>query len=239
MERIVAINGSARLKKGFTEMFLQMFLAGAQDAGAEVELFYASQLDVKPCIGDFQCWFEKPGVCVHEDEMGRLLAAIRAADVLVLGMPVYIPLPGAMQNILNRMCPLFAPELEFRDGRTRAQLHRDVSLRQLVLVSVSGWWEVGNMDTVVRIARELAADMSVEFAGALLRPHAQVMEDAELGDPKVLEAAREAGRQLVSEGRMDPATLAEASRPLIAEEELRRRQNEAWTKALDSPRGLW
>lgn len=42
------------------------------------------------------------------------------------------------------------------------------------------------------------------------------------GGLAVLDAARRAGRELAEDGRMDRATLSEVSRPLVAEEELRR-----------------
>jgi len=107
--------------------------------------------------------------------MQMLYPKLRGADILVLVTPVYIPLPGEMQDFINRLCPLIEPVLEWRDGRTRARFHEDVKIRQIVLVSASGWWEKGNFDTVVRIAEELAKDANVEFGGAILRPHASFL----------------------------------------------------------------
>jgi len=105
-----------------------------------------------------------------------------------------------------------------------------VAIRQIVLVSTGGWWEKENIDTVLRIARELAEDASVPFAGALLRPHASRMKQGGKLTPDgeaVLCAAGRAGRELIREGRMRQETLNAVSCPLIAEEELRRRYNAA------------
>jgi hypothetical protein len=139
-------------------------------------------------------------------------------------------MPGEMQNIINRLCPLVEPFLETREGRTRARFRKDVEIRKIALVSTGAWWEKENFGTVVRIAEELAKDASVEFAGAVLRPHAFLMkEDGELtqdGDA-IVNAVRRAGYELVKEGGMDQETLERVSRPLISEEELRRRYNEA------------
>jgi hypothetical protein len=66
------------------------------------------------------------------------------------------------------------------------------------------------------------------FAGAVLRPHAFLMKEGGevTADGKaVLEAARSAGLQLVREGAMRKETLDAISRPLISQEELRRRYN--------------
>ena len=105
MTRVVAINGSPRLEKGNTHVVLTPFLQGMTDAGAGVELFYASRLDVEPCTGEFHCWYEKPGECYIKDDMELLYPELREAEILVLATPVYIPLPGEMQNVINRALP--------------------------------------------------------------------------------------------------------------------------------------
>jgi len=229
MTKVVAINGSPRMEKGNTYTVLAPFLQGMTDAGAEVELFYASRLDVEPCTGEFHCWNEKAGECYIKDDMELLYPKLKEADTLVLATPVYIPLPGEMQNFINRLCPLIEPMLETREGRTRARFHKDVKIKKIVLVSTSGWWEMGNFDTVERIARELAEDASVEFAGAVLRPHAYLMRESGVLTQEgeaVREAVRRAGYELVKEGRMKQETLDKVSRPLISQEEFRLRSNQ-------------
>jgi len=200
------------------------------DAGSDVELFYARRLKVKPCTGEMHCWYGKAGECIHKDGMQLLYPKLREAEILVLATPVYIPLPGEMQNIINRLCPLIEPFLETRKGRTRARFREDVQIRRIALVSTSGWWERGNFDTVVHIVEELAKDAAVEFAGAVLRPHAFLMkQEKELTEDgeAILNAVKRAGYELVKEGRMDEETLETVSRPLISQEELRRRYNQA------------
>ncbi len=228
MREVVAINGSPRMERGNTAMVLSPFIEGMTHAGARVELFYASRLKVKPCAcGKLYCWTEVPGQCCIKDDMELLYSKMKEADILVLATPVYIPLPGDLQNIINRLCPLIDPVLEFRKGRTRAQFRRDVRVRTIVLVSTGGWWEKGNFGTVVRIVKELAEDASVDFAGAVLRPHADAMwEQRELTQDgrAVLDAVRKAGHELIKEGLMKRETLAAVSRPLVSRAEFWREQ---------------
>jgi len=230
MSKAVAINGSPRMEKGNTAMVLAPFIQGMQDAGSDVELFYASRLQVKPCAcGKLVCWNETPGECCIKDDMQVLYPRLREADILILATPVYIPLPGELQNIINRLCPLLDPLLEFRQGRTRARFRQGVGIQKIVLVSTSGWWEKANFDTVVRITAELAKDAGVEFAGAVLRPHVGLMkakgaltEDGQA----VLNAVGRVGYELAKEGSMTEETLEAISRPLISQEELWRRYME-------------
>jgi multimeric flavodoxin WrbA len=204
-------------------MVLNPFIEGMMDAGSSVELFCASRLKVRPCAcGNMYCWTEMPGECCIKDEMQLLYPKLKEADILVLATPVYIPLPGDIQNIINRLCPLIDPVLEFRKGRTRAKFRKDVRIRAIVLVSTGGWWEKGNFGTVVRIVKELAEDASVKFGGAVLRPHAHAMRrEGELTQDgrSVLAAVRKAGYELIKDGVMKQESLAAISRPLISRAE--------------------
>ena len=211
------------MERGNTAMILNPFIEGMTDAGSHVELFYASRLKVKPCAcGNMYCWTQMPGECCIKDKMQMLYPKLKEADVLVLATPVYIPLPGDMQNIINRLCPLLDPVLEFRKGRTRATFRKNVRSRAIVLISTSGWWEKGNFGTVVRIVKELAEDAGVEFAGAVLRPHVDFMRAGEgltQDGRAVVDALRKAGHELIKDGAMRQETLAAISRPLISRAE--------------------
>lgn len=93
MSKAVVINGSPRMERGDTAMVLAPFIQGMTDAGSDVELFYASRLNVEPCTcGAMICWYQTPGECCFQDDMQLLYSELRAADTLVLATPVYIPL---------------------------------------------------------------------------------------------------------------------------------------------------
>ena len=230
MTKAIAINGSPRKDKGNTAAVLSSFLEGLMENGTDVELHYASRLKLKPCAcGEMQCWYVSPGECCIKDDMQLLYPKLKEADILIIATPVYIPLPGAMQNVINRLCPLVEPYLEYRQDRTRARFRQDVNIKKIVLVSTGGWWEKENMSTVVRIVEELAEDASVEFGGAILRPHAFLMKKEgkfTKGGTKILNAVKKAGNELIRDGRMNQETLDIISRPLITEEELRKRYNQ-------------
>jgi len=216
---VLAINGSPKMEKGRTAKVLTPFLEGMEKAGAVVELFYAKRLNVKPCEGEWYCWNKKPGECYIEDSMQLLYPKLRETDILVLATPVYVPLPGEMQNLINRIVPLMDPVLELQNGRTRARTRSDVKISKIVLVSTSGWWEMDNFGTVLRIAEELAKDMKVEFSGALLRPHSPYMSENKEEAEKIFEAAKQAGYQLTKEGRIANELLEIIGQPLISKKE--------------------
>ncbi len=234
MVKVFAINGSPTMEKGDTDLLLKAFVEGLTQSGAEVELVYTDRLDLKHCsCGRMYCWYADPGNCCINDEMQKLYPKIKDADILVIATPVYIPLPGKMQDFINRLAPLVKPELRFEDGRTRAKKHDFYKISKVVLISVGGWWEVENFDAVVRIVKDFFQTAGIEFAGSILRPHAFLMYD-KLGlnyaGKKVLNEVKKAGQQLVEKGSILSETLAAISKPLVSEGELRERYNKLLEK---------
>ena len=217
--KVTVINGSPRMSKGYTSKILEPLINGMCEAKAEVTLLYTSKLKIKPCIGEFHCWYEKVGECIIKDDMQSVYQLLTDSDILIIATPVYIPLPGDMQNLINRLCPLVEPILKNRNGRTRARFHKQVKIEKIMLVSTSGWWELGNFDTVKRIVEELAADVNVEFGGAVLRPHASLMKSHPDNKKIIIKTLKEAGYQLIKEGKISTDKLELISKPLISFED--------------------
>lgn len=217
--KVLAINSSPRMGDGNTALILDAFLEGLRGAGADVELVYASRLNITPCSGEFACWTKTPGRCIHKDDMESLLAKLVGVDVLVLASPVYVDgVSGSMKNILDRMIPQAQPMFELRDGHCRHPGRHGKPAGKLVLVSNCGFWEMDNFEPLVVHMEAAASNFGREFAGALLRPHGPALRgmlDRGLPVGDVLDAAREAGRQLAEDGRMARETLDIVSRELL------------------------
>jgi len=216
---ITVINGSPRMSKGYTSQILEPLIEGMRNAKAEVTLLQASKLKIKPCTGEFYCWFKKPGECILKDDMQAVYELLIDSDILILAAPVYIPLPGDIQNLINRLLPLMEPILKNKNGRTRAKFHDKVKIKKIILVATSGWWELGNFDTVKHIVEEIAADFNVEFGGAILRPHSTAMNSHPDDKKIIIKTLAEAGYQLIKEGKISPDKLELISKPLTSFED--------------------
>ena len=84
--RVLGIVGSPR-KGGNTETLVDAALAGAEEAGAQVEKVRLRDLEIAPCLACDAC--QRTGACAQEDDMVGLLANMQASPVWVLGTPVY------------------------------------------------------------------------------------------------------------------------------------------------------
>lgn len=220
--KVVVINGSPHGDKGNTELILGPFLDGMRVAGAEVKVFETKSMNVRPCQGEYACWFRTPGKCFQDDDMQTLLPELLAADVLVLATPLYVDgMTGPLKMVVDRMIPMGEPRILFREDHCRHPGRGTVTDRKMVLVSNCGFWELDNFDALVGHVQAIAKNLDATFAGALLRPHGpalKVMLDQHMPVADVLDAARDAGRQLVETGSIAPETLSAVSRPLLPRE---------------------
>jgi multimeric flavodoxin WrbA len=220
--KVLAINGSPHGKKGNTSLILEPFLEGIKEAESEVHLFYTKKLTINPCLGEHNCWFKTPGECFQKDDMQEVLPKLIEADILVLATPLYVDgMTGPMKNLLDRVIPIGNPVIEMRDGHCRHPARKEVKNGKLVLVSNCGFWEMDNFNPLVMHMQAISRNLGREFSGALLRPHGpalKAMINQRMPVNDVLEAAKEAGRQLIEDGRMKVDTLKIVSRELLPQQ---------------------
>jgi multimeric flavodoxin WrbA len=217
--KAVVINGSPHGDKGNTALILNPFLEGMKAVGAEVKVFETKSMNVRPCQGEYACWFRTPGKCFQDDDMQMLLPELLAANVLVLATPLYVDgMAGPLKMVVDRMIPMGEPRIVFREDHCRHPGRGGVADRKMVLVSNCGFWELDNFDALVGHVQAIAKNLDATFAGALLRPHGpalKAMLDQHMPVADVIDAARDAGRQLVETGSISPQTLNAVSRPLL------------------------
>jgi multimeric flavodoxin WrbA len=218
--KVIAINSSPKMDKGITSLILTPFLEGIKAAGADVELFYTKKLDINPYQGDFSCSIKNPGNCFQKDDMQLLYPKFHKADIWVLATPLYISgMTGPMKNLLDRILILMGKAgLDILDGRCHHTLREVIKDSKVVLVSNCGYWELDCFDLLIEQIKALCEHAEREFAGALVRPHGPAFSSMFKNNDNVediLNAAREAGRQLIKEGKMKPETLNTISRELL------------------------
>ena len=234
--KAIAINASFMMDKGNTAAILNPFLDGMREAGAEVELYYTKQLNIKPCQGEFNCQIKTPGKCFQKDDMEMLLPKLAEADIQVFATPVYVDgVAGSLKILWERTVPLANPLFVLRNGHCYKRRRKDSDTGKVVLVSSCGYWELDNFDPMLAHVKARCTNINREFAGALLRPRSTALKImASRGSPinDIFEAAKEAGHQLVIEGEMSSQTLASISRPLMPLEEYVQSMNQIYQQTV-------
>ncbi len=103
--KITILNGNSGVDSGLSNPAFDEYLAalkGELEAGSHsVNLLNLRDLDLKHCIGCWNCWVKTPGECTTRDDGPRMRRAILEADFvlhaspLILGYPVSIPRASA------------------------------------------------------------------------------------------------------------------------------------------------
>ena len=217
--KVTVISGSPNMDKGNTALILGPFIDGMRGAGGDVSVHYTRRLKINPCVGDYACWFKTPGRCFQKDDMEGLLPGIAGADILVLATPVYVDgITAPLKNLLDRCIPICSPLIELRDDHCRHPGRAGLENGRLVLVANCGFWELDNFDPMLVHMKAIGRNLDRDFAGALLRPHGTVLREMMQGGAPIddiLEAAKEAGRQMIVDGRISGETAKIVSRELI------------------------
>ncbi len=102
--RVLSVNGSPR-EHGNTHMMLRRVCDRLAAAGVTVDTAYLHGLGIAPCDACMCCMETKDGLCHGpQDACNDLIARSRAADVILLGSPVYFgSLTGQIKAYMDRV----------------------------------------------------------------------------------------------------------------------------------------
>ncbi len=99
--KILAIYGRTR-REGNTSLLPLQAVAGARQAGAEVEEVVLRDLRMSPCLELYGC--KKDGRCIIRDDFQRLYDQLLACQALMLASPIFFYTVSAHTKILMDRC---------------------------------------------------------------------------------------------------------------------------------------
>ncbi|MFP4025394.1 MAG: NAD(P)H-dependent oxidoreductase [Thiohalospira sp.] len=234
-EKIVVLNASPRGKKGYTDFYLKPFIKGMQE-DSNVNTFFINHYKIKPCVGCFSCWINKPGECIYhnEDDFHQLAEKLSDADIIVYAFPIYADnIPGVLKNYFDRSVSRAYPYMiEGMNGvrHPRKHIHKNQSM---VVFSICGFWEMKNFKPVKAFFKALAHNRHCPIVGEIYRTTAIGLYDNPLQYKKlnkVLKSLESAGSELVKTGRIKKKTQKSIRQKLFRTPYDLDRVNEWWNK---------
>ena len=119
------VNGSPR-KKWSTAQMLEKAMQGAAEAGADVEMVHLYDSSFKGCVSCFACKLKNAktnGLCAFKDALTPILEKARAADMLVIGSPIYFSYPtGVVRAFMERlMFPVLTYNQKVNEGTGKVE----------------------------------------------------------------------------------------------------------------------
>ncbi len=152
MKKILLLNGSPKGRMSNTLRLTNSFLEGLNKKGEyETEEVICSQADVKECFGCFGCWRSEKGKCVIADDMDGIIEKYLAADIVIWSFPTYFySMPSGVKKIMDRLLPLYCPELYSDDGKTNYHpLRYNLENQKYILFCSCAYYNtVQNIDAV-------------------------------------------------------------------------------------------
>lgn len=131
--KVVAICGSPR-KEGSTAKLVNKFADAAKTSGAEVQSFQLNELKFSGCQSCVLACKQKMDHCRLEDDLAPVLKAVAAADVLVVGSPVYMSdVTAQAKAFIDRTFSFFKPDFKTNPNPSRLE-----NSKTLVLVLTQG-----------------------------------------------------------------------------------------------------
>jgi multimeric flavodoxin WrbA len=235
--KITAFNGSPRGGKGNTHWMTEPFLEGARETGAQTEVVFLAQKNIRHCLGCFSCWTKTPGKCVIEDDMRELLPKITGSDIIVLATPLYVDnVTGLMKNFLDRCVPLADPHFAKDENGECRHVKRIEKVPKLVVLSNCGFPEQSHFQVLKLCFRRLARNMHSEVIGEIYRGGGEILQNGNLllalSLARYRKLLKTAGGEVVREGRISQRTAEELEKPLIPDDRYIKEANKHWDKVL-------
>ena len=112
MSNVLVISTSLRAKSN-SDILTERLIAGAKDAGHQVEHVSLKGKTIQFCKGCLAC--QKTQKCVLKDDALPIAEQVKNADTLVFVTPIYYyEMSGQMKTLLDRLNPLYPSDYQFR-----------------------------------------------------------------------------------------------------------------------------
>jgi multimeric flavodoxin WrbA len=233
--KVLALNASPRGGgQSKTEFLLNHLVQGMEEAGAEVEVVELRKKKINYCSGCFTCWTKTPGICIHQDDMTKeLFPKWLAVDLVVYATPLYhYTVNAAMKAFIERTLPVLKPFFEHGGEETRHPLRSEPP--KVVMLSVAGFPERSVFDQLSSWVRFILG-RNDSLVAELYRPAAQTLTQPPFKEKarEVLEAFRQAGREIVEQKAVSQETMTKVNQDFIEDKEaLARMTNLFWKTCL-------
>ncbi len=218
--KVIALNGSARGKKGVTWKLLDSFLKGLSEGGAIVKDIQVKEMNISYCRACLTCMHKTPGQCAQRDDMDQVYPLLKGSDLFVMGTPVYTDnMSAQMKAVIDRCICGMDPFLRVDSANRVRHPYSWAMPSKFFLVSTSGFPEMETFQPLIMTFRAQAANFGCESIGEICIPGAIALQMAPQFFEPCLEKIQRAGKMLVLDGKIERTLLEEINRPILTREQ--------------------
>ena len=234
--KVLAINGSLRTGgESKSELLLSHLVEGMRQADAEVEVINLREYDVKYCLGCFSCWTKTPGVCIHKDDMSKTLyPKWLESDIVIYATPLFHrSFTAPLKAFIERTLPSSMPYLEAKNDRTGHPPR--VKFPNFVVLSVAGFPELEEFQLLSDLAQYNFNTSHSRLLAEIYRPASQALVNNAYKEVAndVYDAVKQAGQEIIKQGKVAGHTMARITQPLQEKSTLIKIANMQWDTCID------
>ncbi|MEN6342937.1 MAG: flavodoxin family protein [Methanospirillum sp.] len=164
---VLVLQGSPR-PDGSCAVLAGWAAEAAASVGRPVEVVFVHDLEIRPCIGCYQCY--NTGDCTFDDDMTPLAFAIRAASLLVVCSPVYTnTVPAGLKAAIDRAQAIHAGD--------ELRVYSPAARQTGVLLATAGRKGPENFDCVRSVVRAFMANLGIRSGGEVLVDDLDALRD--------------------------------------------------------------
>ncbi len=225
--KIVAINGSPKGKDGNTNVMVDAFLKGAQEAGAKTVNVFLAEKEINHCRGCHSCWFNTPGECIFKDDMTEILSLGQETDVLVLATPLkYANMSSILKVFIDRLIVLCNPYFEKNAQGTRhpkktaaAETQSSFYRSKLVMIASGALGTRYHFQVISHWIKKLAFYNHTDVIGEIYAPQGSLLttQEAQLRPiiDNYLQLLEKAGMEIATISRLTEETTKSLAQNFI------------------------
>ncbi len=218
--KAVALNGSARGKKGVTWKLTESFLKGLSEGGATVEDIQLKEATISYCKACLTCMHKTPGQCSQRDDMDQIYPLLKQSDLLIMATPVYTDnMSAQMMTVINRCICGMDPFLRVDSANRVRHPYSWGMPSKFFLISTAGFPEMETFQPLIATFRAQASNFGCESVGEICIPGAIALQMAPQFLEPCLVKIQRAGKMLALDGKIEPNFLEEISRPILTTEQ--------------------
>jgi putative NADPH-quinone reductase len=220
--KLLALLGYPR-KNGHTARLAELFLKGAESAGAEIQREDLPNLDVRPCIGCFNCWTKTPGKCVQEDDTDRLLTRFLDTDLVFVASPVYaFSVSSYVKHFMERTLTILSPGAELSETGIERNRWRYPGRgpKRMAALLLAGRKTPDIVQPTITMLELWAEEMRMHCSGILVRAESCALRFPRanpLRTKAILTGCERAGHDFVTKPNISKALQDDVSAPVLAD----------------------
>jgi hypothetical protein len=155
------------------------------------------------------------------------------SNMVVYATPLYhYTMNAALKVFIERTLPAAQPFFEIHNGRMFHPLRHKIPA--VVLLSVAGMPDEGHFKALSAHANYLFAGPGRQLAAEIYRPAAEILTNPFFREKskEILDATKQAGRELANSMKISPETMAGITQPIIDAESFAEKANLFWKSCI-------